>query len=76
MYWIWTLLAILVAVIWVFALIDVVRSRHTMSAGKIATWVILILVLPVVGAMTYFVVHGSGGSSGAPRDAEMGGRPL
>jgi hypothetical protein len=76
MSWIWPILAILVIAIWVFAVIDIIRRRHTMSAGKIAAWIIVILVFPVLGAIAYFIVHGAGGPSGAPRDPEMGGRPL
>jgi hypothetical protein len=76
MSWIWAILVVLVAAMWVAALIDIVRRRHEMSGGKIAAWVIAILVFPVAGAIAYFLVHGAGGSSGAPRDADIGGRPL
>jgi hypothetical protein len=74
MSWIWPILAILVVFMWAFALIDIVRRRHAMSGGKIAAWVIAILVFPVAGTIAYFLAHSGG--AGAPRDAEMGGRPL
>ena len=76
MSWIWPILAILVVAMWVFALIDIVRRRHSMSGGKIAAWIIAILVFPVAGTIVYFIVNGAGGPSGAPRDPEMGGRVM
>lgn len=77
MSWIWPILAILVIAAWVWAVIDIIRRRHTMSGGKIAAWIIVILVFPVAGAIVYFLVNGmGGGEAGAPRDPEMGGRPL
>jgi hypothetical protein len=76
MSWIWPILAILVVAMWVLALIDIVRRRHTMSGGKIAAWVIAVLVFPIAGTIAYLLVHASGGASGAPRDPEMGARPL
>lgn len=69
MSWIWPLLAILVIILWVAALIDIVRRRHQMSGAKIAIWVLVLIVFPVVGVIAYFVVHSVGGAfSGAPRD--------
>jgi hypothetical protein len=76
MTWIWPILAILVVAMWVFAFIDTFRRRHERSAGRIVAWVIAILVFPVVGTIAYFLANGLGGASGAPRDPEMGGRPL
>jgi hypothetical protein len=75
MSWIWPILAILVIAMWTYALVDIVRRRHEMSGGKIAAWVIAILVFPVLGTIVYYLAH-AGGPSGAPRDPEMGGRPL
>jgi Phospholipase_D-nuclease N-terminal len=67
MEWIWAILIVLVAAMWLLALIDIIRRRHTMSGGKIAAWVIAILVFPVAGAIAYFLVHGVGGGEAAPR---------
>jgi type VI protein secretion system component VasK len=75
MSWIWPILAILVIALWVYAFIDIVRRRHTMSGGKIAAWVIAILVFPIVGTIAYFLVRGTGGSQGAPRDPMPGNMP-
>jgi hypothetical protein len=75
MSWIWPILAILVVAMWAFALVDIVRRRHEMSGARIVAWVIAIFVFPVLGTIVYYLVH-AGGRSGAPRDPEMGGRPL
>lgn len=76
MSWFWPIFAIFIIAVWVYALVDIVRRRHAMSRGKIAAWVLIILIFPILGALAYFVVNGTSGSSGAPRDAEVGGRPL
>jgi hypothetical protein len=69
MSWIWPLLAILVIILWVAALIDIVRRRHQMSGVRIAVWVLVLIVFPVVGVIAYFLVNSVGGAfSGAPRD--------
>lgn len=69
MSWIWPILAILVIVLWTAALIDIVRRRHQMSGVRIAIWVLVFFVFPVVGVIAYFLVHSVGGAfSGAPRD--------
>lgn len=76
MSWIWPILAILVIAAWVWAIVDIIRRRHTMSGGKIAAWIIVILVFPIVGSIVYVLVNGMAGASDVPRDPEMGGRPL
>lgn len=76
MSWIWPILAILIIAAWVWAIVDIIRRRHTMSGGKIAAWIIVILVFPVVGSIVYVLVNGMAGPSDVPRDPSMGGRPL
>jgi hypothetical protein len=69
MSWIWPILAILVIILWTAALIDIVRRRHQMSGVKIAIWVLVLILFPILGVIAYFVVHSVGGAfSGAPRD--------
>jgi len=63
-----------VVAMWAWAIIDIIRKRHTRSGGKIAAWIIIILVFPVIGAIAYFVVNASGGEA-APRDPTMGQIP-
>lgn len=75
MSWIWPILAILVIALWVAALLDIFRRRHTMSGSKIAAWVIAVLVFPIAGTIAYFLVRGAGSSQGAPRDPMPGNTP-
>jgi hypothetical protein len=75
MTWIWPILAIAVVAMWTFAIVDIIRRRHSMSGGKIAAWVIIILVFPVLGAIAYFIVHAGGGGEAAPRDPTVGPIP-
>jgi hypothetical protein len=67
MSWIWPIVGVLIVAAWTFAVIDIIRRRHAMSGTKIAAWVIVILVFPVLGAIVYFIVHGRGGATDAPR---------
>jgi hypothetical protein len=76
MTWIWPILGILVVAMWMYALYDIIKRRHEMSGAKIAAWVIVILVFPVVGVIVYYLANVAGGPSGAPRGPEAGGRPL
>jgi hypothetical protein len=68
MSWIWPIVAIAVIALWTYALIDIVRRRHSMSGGKIAAWVIIILVFPILGTIVYFLVRGSGPGEPVPRE--------
>lgn len=51
----WTLIAICVAIIWVITLIDLFR-RH-LGAGPTAGWLIIVILLPFVGALAYWIVR-------------------
>jgi uncharacterized protein (DUF58 family) len=51
----WTLIAILVAIIWVITLIDLFR-RH-LGAGPTAAWVLLVIILPFIGALIYWIAR-------------------
>jgi hypothetical protein len=70
MAWFWWLAGVFIVVIWIATLVDIIRRRHTRTGGKTAAWVLVILILPVVGSITYFLVNGAAGS-GAPRDADV-----
>ncbi len=74
MAWFWWLIIIGVVAMWVATVVDLVRRRHSMSAGKLAAWVILVLVLPVLGSAVYFLVNTGGtGPSTANRERYSGG---
>jgi len=68
MSWIWPILAIALIAMWTYTLVDIVRRRHEMSGGKIAAWVIVVFVFPILGTIAYFLVHGAGGGEAAPRE--------
>lgn len=48
------ILALVVLVLDIIAILDVLKS--SMDSGKKALWVILILVLPVIGMVIYFLI--------------------
>jgi hypothetical protein len=70
MAWFWWLIGVLVLFLWIASIVDIVRRRHSRSAGATAAWVIFVLILPILGTIVYFMVSGAGGS-GAPRDADV-----
>ena len=70
MAWFWWLLGVFIVFIWIATIVDIIRRRHSRPGTKTAAWVLLVLVLPVVGSIAYFMVNGAGGPS-APRDADL-----
>ena len=48
------ILALVVLVLDIIAILDVLKS--SMDSGKKALWIILILVLPVIGMVIYFLI--------------------
>ena len=61
-YW-WTgggVLALIVLIVWIVAVIDIFRRRRSMSKGQFFAWLIIILVFPLVGAIAYWLVNGTG----------------
>lgn len=49
-----TLIGLVILVLDIIAIVDAVKG--TMDTGKKALWIILILVLPVLGMILYFLV--------------------
>jgi hypothetical protein len=52
------LLGIIVLVLDIIAIVDVLKS--SMDTGKKTLWIILILVLPVIGMVLYFLIGKKG----------------
>ena len=48
------ILGLLVLVLDIIAIVDVLKS--SMDTGKKALWIILILILPVIGMVLYFLI--------------------
>ena len=63
-----TLILLAVAFLWAFALFDLVR-RPMSGVGK-AVWIVVILVLPIIGALVYILTRAdtSFGQPGAAID--------
>jgi uncharacterized membrane protein len=70
MAWFWWLLGVLILILWIAAIVDIIRKRHSRSVGKTVAWILLIIILPILGTIIYFLVNGAGGPA-APRSAEM-----
>ena len=70
MAWFWWLLMVFVVVIWIATVVDIIRRRHTRTGAKTAAWILIVIILPVIGSITYFLVNGVA-SPGAPRDADL-----
>ena len=45
-----------VAILWVYAIVSLV-ARHDLSIGAKLLWLLAILVLPVIGAIVYFMMR-------------------
>ena len=52
----WWLLGVVAAVAWAVALVDMVRRRSALTRGQLAAWVLIVVILPVLGTILYFVV--------------------
>ena len=48
------ILGLLVLVLDIIAIVDVIKS--SMDTGKKALWIILVLILPVIGMVLYFLI--------------------
>ncbi len=70
MAWFWWLLGIFVVVLWVATIVNIIQRRHERSPGKTAAWILIIIILPVLGTIIYFLVNGASGPV-TPRDAEV-----
>jgi hypothetical protein len=54
----WITLFCLVALMWVLSVVDIVRAHY--SGSTTAAWIALVLVLPIVGSMIYWLVRKPG----------------
>jgi FtsH-binding integral membrane protein len=70
MSWFWWFLGVMVVVLWVVALVDIIRRRHSRSGGQTATWLLITLIFPVLGTIVYFLVNGAA-PPGPPRDPDV-----
>ena len=52
----WWLVGVVAAVAWAVALVDMVRWRSALRRGQLAAWVLIVIILPVLGTILYFVI--------------------
>jgi hypothetical protein len=43
-------------VAWAVALVDIVQRRRALARGQLAAWVLIVIILPVLGTILYFVI--------------------
>jgi hypothetical protein len=51
----WWVIAVAVAIVWVLTAVDIFRRHY--SAGATVGWLVLIVVLPFVGSVIYWLVR-------------------
>ncbi|HEY7420445.1 MAG TPA: PLDc N-terminal domain-containing protein [Gaiellaceae bacterium] len=56
MYWLWSLLGVVVVIAWLVAIIDVIRRRAELSRGQLMAWILIVIILPLAGTILYFTV--------------------
>ena len=54
----WITVFCLVALVWVLSVVDIVRQHY--SGSTTAAWIVLVLVLPIVGSIIYWLVRKPG----------------
>jgi hypothetical protein len=69
----WTIFMVFAFVVWIWVLIaifsDIFRS-HDLSGLAKALWVIFVIVVPLIGILTYLIVRGHGMQERSVRRAE------
>ncbi len=53
--WLWWVGAVVI-VAWLFAIVDMIRRRAQLRRGQLAAWVLIVIILPVLGTILYFVI--------------------
>jgi hypothetical protein len=56
MEWFWWLIGVVAAVAWAVALVDIVQRPRALARGQLAAWVLIVIILPVLGTILYFVI--------------------
>jgi hypothetical protein len=52
--WLW-FLGVVAVVAWLIAVVDMIRRRGELSRGQLAAWVLIVIIVPVLGTILYFV---------------------
>ena len=51
----WSLLGVVAVIAWLVAIVDMVRRRRQLTTMQLAAWVLIVIILPLVGTILYFV---------------------
>jgi len=49
------LIGLLCLALWIFALVDIVRSRFRQDTTRIV-WILIVIFLPVIGTILYYLI--------------------
>lgn len=52
--WLW-LLGFAATIAWIVAIVDMVRRRASLSRGQLGAWLLVVIILPIIGTILYFV---------------------
>jgi uncharacterized PurR-regulated membrane protein YhhQ (DUF165 family) len=55
----WIIVFCIVALVWVFSVVDIVRQHY--PGRTTVAWIALVLILPIVGSIIYWFVRKPGG---------------
>jgi len=48
---------LLIAIVWIAGLVDVIAKRPDLDRTKRLAWILLIVILPVIGTLLYFILR-------------------
>ncbi|MCL6525212.1 MAG: PLD nuclease N-terminal domain-containing protein [Thermoflavifilum sp.] len=51
----WGFWGLLVLILWIWALVDIIKSRFASDTTKLI-WIIVVILLPVLGSILYFLI--------------------
>ncbi|PJJ76031.1 phospholipase D-like protein [Thermoflavifilum aggregans] len=51
----WGLWGLLTLILWIWALVDIIRSRFESDTTKII-WIVVVILLPVLGSILYLII--------------------
>jgi hypothetical protein len=51
------LIALLAAILWVLALIDLISKRSDLERTQRWAWILIVVLLPIVGSIIYFAMR-------------------
>ena len=52
--WLW-FLGIVATIAWIVAIVDMIRRRASLSRGQLGAWLLIVIILPVLGTILYWV---------------------